>query len=66
MASIAVPAPLLVDRMTAARMLGVSYKTIQRLVDDGDLRPVRVRRRVRYAMAELERFIAAQQGGRPQ
>jgi len=55
--------PLLVDTPTAARMLGVSPRTIWTLQSRGELKPTRIGRAVRFSVRELERFIAARQGG---
>ncbi|MCC7085582.1 MAG: helix-turn-helix domain-containing protein [Pirellulales bacterium] len=54
----AAPVPLLVDTPTAARMLGVSARTVWTLANCGELRPTRIGRAVRFSVAELERFIA--------
>lgn len=48
------PAPLLVDRDEAARLLSVSPRQISRLVAAGELRTVGLGGAVRYAVAELE------------
>jgi excisionase family DNA binding protein len=57
------PGPLLVDSRRAAVMLGISTRTIWTLQESGELRPTRIGRAVRFSLRELERFIAARQGG---
>ena len=57
------PAPLLVDTPTAAKMLGVSSRTIWTLANCGDLKATRIGRAVRFSVRELERFIAERQNG---
>jgi excisionase family DNA binding protein len=51
--------PLLVDRHEAARLLGVSPKTIFTMTKEGQLPSVPVRRAVRYSVADLTAWIAA-------
>lgn len=52
------PEPLLtLDE--AARLLAVSRRTVERLVDAGRIRPVRIGRSVRVTARELEAFTAA-------
>ena len=58
------PVPLLVDSPTAATMLGLSPRTIWTLQASGELKATRIGRAVRFSVRELERFIAARQGGR--
>lgn len=48
---------LLLRRREVAELLGVSPKTIDRLIREGALEVVRVRRSARVALAALERFI---------
>ncbi len=55
--------PILYDRKLAARALSVCPRTIDSLVKDGDLRPVRIGQRVLFPFAELERFAASLAGG---
>ncbi len=50
--------PLAVSEAQAARMLSVDRKTLGRLVSDGLITRIKVRRLNRYAVAELERFLA--------
>lgn len=49
----------LLDRDDAARLLGVSVKTLRRFVREGLLRPVRYSRtaRLRFREADLRQFI---------
>lgn len=47
------------SRVDAARLLGISLRTLDRLVDAGELVPIRVGRRVLFELADLERFIHA-------
>lgn len=55
----AAPAPLLVDRREAARLLGVSPNTVSNLQQRGALRPVRIGARVLFDVADLRHFIEA-------
>lgn len=55
----AVPGPLLVDRIEAARLLGVSPGTIDNLRRRGELPSVRIAARRLYDVADLRRFIDA-------
>jgi excisionase family DNA binding protein len=55
--------PLLVDTPTAARLLGVSPRTIWSLANRGEIRATRIGRAVRFEPRQLEKFIAEQQGG---
>ncbi len=45
----------LISASQAAATLGVSVYTIRRLIDAGDLRAVRIRRRILIPRAEIER-----------
>jgi excisionase family DNA binding protein len=54
---------LLVDRTEAARQLCCCARTIDKLIRAGQLRAVRIARRVLISRAELERFITASQNG---
>ena len=45
------------SRVEAAKALGVSPVTIDRLAERGLLRPSRATRRPLYTLAELERFL---------
>lgn len=55
----ALVAPLM-RRRTAAALLGVSATTVDRLAKAGKLPSVRVGGSVRYALPDLESFIARQ------
>src|SRR3954467_15660986 len=55
--------PLLVDSHEAARLLAVSERTLWALTDAGEVRCLRLGRAKRYAVAELERFIARRMEG---
>ena len=48
--------PLLVDEKTAARMLGVSRRTVFDLNDSGTLRATRIGARKLYSVDAIERF----------
>jgi hypothetical protein len=52
-----------VDRRTAAKMLDYPQRTFDRLVARGLIRPNRATSRPRFAITELQRFVA--EGGRP-
>ncbi|MDP1651688.1 MAG: helix-turn-helix domain-containing protein [Rhodocyclaceae bacterium] len=49
--------PLLVDFDGAAELLGVSARTVKRLVADGELPRRRMRRRVLIAVADLHQYV---------
>jgi excisionase family DNA binding protein len=49
---------LLVDSREAARMLGVSPRTLWTLTSEGRIRPVRIGRLVRYSHDTLRQFCA--------
>lgn len=51
------PAPLLVDRRDAARLLGVSPGTIDNLRLRGELPSVKIAARRLFDVADLRRFI---------
>lgn len=51
------PAPLLVDRRDAARLLGVSPGTIDNLRLRGELPSVKIAARRLFEVADLRRFI---------
>lgn len=51
--------PLLYDVASAARVAGVSSRTIRRLIADGDLPTVRVGLLVRIRRADLQSYIDA-------
>ncbi len=48
---------LLIGAKAASSTLGVSVRTIWRLVDDNKLRPVRIGRRVLFSQKALHAFI---------
>lgn len=56
--------PLLVDAVTAARLLGISRTTLDGCVRDGEIPVVRLRGRVLFNVEKL-RAIASGEGGRP-
>jgi len=49
--------PLLVTKEEAARLLGVSTKTVQRRVSSGELRAVHVDRRPRFHPADIDAYL---------
>jgi excisionase family DNA binding protein len=52
------PAPLLVSAKATASMLGISARLLYSLTASGELPAVRIRRMVRYRVADVEAFIA--------
>lgn len=54
--SAGVNAPLLVDAIEAARLLGISPRTLWDLTKSGDVKAKRIGRRVLYARSVLEEF----------
>lgn len=58
--------PLLVDMMTAAKMLGISRTTIWSMANRGELPSVKIRRRRMFSPTTLREWIAQQErkGGR--
>jgi hypothetical protein len=56
------PAPLLVDRREAGRLLGVSPGTIDNLRTRGELPSVKLLARRLFDVADLRRYIEAQKG----
>lgn len=58
----AAPAPLLVDRREAGRLLGVSPGTIDNLRTRGDLPSVKIAARRLYDVEDLRRYIDARKG----
>lgn len=48
----------------AAEHLGVSTKTVRRLIDTGDIPVIRVATCVRINPADLDRYVAANRHGR--
>ncbi len=61
--AVVVPLPLLVDRRQAAKLLNVSVGKLDELIRRGELRPVRIGRRVTVAIDELRAFVALRTGG---
>lgn len=51
-------APLLVTVPDAARILAISRSALYDLIWNGELAPVHIGRSVRFALTELERFVA--------
>lgn len=49
-------APLLVDRRTATRILGLSLRTLDYLISSGELKPRRIGRRVLLEYRSLQAF----------
>ena len=56
------PLPLL-DKAGAAEYLGVSIRTVERLVRDKELLPIYVRSRPRFDHAELQAFTERNRAG---
>jgi excisionase family DNA binding protein len=56
------PAPLLVDRREAGRLLGVSPGTIDNLRTRGELPSVKLLSRRLFDVADLRRYIEARKG----
>jgi excisionase family DNA binding protein len=56
-------APILIDVRRASEALSLGRTTLYELIRSGQLRAVRVGRAVRFEVAELERFAAAQRKG---
>ena len=56
------PAPLLVDRREAGRLLGVSPGTIDNLRTRGELPSMKIAARRLFDVADLRRFIDARKG----
>jgi excisionase family DNA binding protein len=49
--------PLMVTYRQAAELLGVCERSVWKLVDENELKAVRIGRSVRIPVVELERFI---------
>lgn len=49
----------LLSGAAVARWLGVSHRTVMRLRDRGELHPYRVGRQLRYAPADVRRYLGA-------
>ena len=56
------PAPLLVDRREAGRLLGVSPGTIDNLRTRGELPSVKIAARRLFDVADLRRYIESRKG----
>ena len=59
------PAPLLIDRLEAARLLGVSPGTIDNLRKRGELPSLKLGARRLFDVADLQRLIELQKGVAP-
>lgn len=53
--------PLLVDMVTAAKMLGISRTTIWSMANSGELPSVKIRRRRMFSPSTLREWIAQQE-----
>jgi excisionase family DNA binding protein len=60
-APITAPGPLLVSLRIAAKMLGLSERTVWAMADDGRLPSIRCGRRRLFSVATLESWIASQE-----
>jgi DNA-binding transcriptional MerR regulator len=56
------PAPLLVDRREAARLLGISPTTLDNLRLSGAIPSIKIAARRLFDVADLRRYIEAQKG----
>lgn len=56
------PPPLLIDRLEAARLLGVSPGTIDNLRNRGELPSLKIGARRLFDVADIHRFIEAKKG----
>lgn len=52
-------APRVVDSQIAAKLIGVSRRTLYRLTDEGELRRIHVGRGARWLVSDLDAFLAA-------
>lgn len=52
--------PLAVDEREAARLLGISQRTLWGLADAGKVRAVKIGTRKLYPVSELQRYLQAQ------
>ena len=50
-------------QLLTLNIVAVSRRTVQRLIDAGEIRPVRFGRSVRVTERELAAFVAARQAG---
>jgi len=57
------PAPMLVDRREAARLLGVSPGTIDNLRTRGELQSIKIGARRLFDLADLRKLIESCKGG---
>lgn len=55
-------APMLVDRLQTAKLLGICPNTVTNLEKRGELIPVRIGTRVLYDVNDIKRFIERQKG----
>jgi excisionase family DNA binding protein len=63
--AVAFSRPLFVGKRDAQAALGVSARTVDRLVASGQLPSVRIRRRVLISVEELEAFALSLSGASP-
>jgi excisionase family DNA binding protein len=56
-------APILVDSREAARLLGISPRTVWNLTATGQSSAVRIGRSVRYSIDDLRSFANGRKGG---
>ena len=52
-------APLLIDSIAAAKLLGIGTRTLWQLTNDGEVPYVRIGRSVRYHVPALHEWVAA-------
>ena len=57
------PAPMLIDRREAARLLGVSPGTIDNLRTRGELQSIKIGARRLFDLADLRKLIESCKGG---
>jgi len=55
--------PILIDDKAAAKLLGISARSLWTLANRGEVRSVRVGRRRLYRPADLEAFVTARAEG---
>jgi hypothetical protein len=58
------PAPLLVDRREAARLLGISPTTLDNLRLSGAIPSIKIAARRLFDVADIREFIDSRKGGR--
>lgn len=56
------PAPLLTDRLNAARLLGISPTTLDTLRLTGQIPSLKIGTRRLFALADLQTFVATRKG----